>query len=329
MEDRKNCDVVRDLLPLYVDDVCTPSSRQLVAEHLSVCGECSALERKLRNTNYDRMVSAEAQDVLQRHAKKEKGAAWRAGMIMSGIMLIPILILAVVTAAGAAEFGSLLVVISSMMLAASFIVVPLFSKKERFIRIAMSATGSILLVEFFGCLIDGESFARAAVPTLFGLSVVFLPFVIRAVPLPDGLRKNKAVTVITWDCFWLFLTIAVENLPPLRAVAMSEGMVVSAFLMIVTLSVFGVMKLSNSSVNPLTKCAAVVILLGLWGSFVHEILRLFREGTLGMIRSIFDPATWSFGMAFTSIILTILSTVLLLVAVGLIAYVVKSISDEQ
>lgn len=31
------CNVIRDLLPLYQDSVCSPESRQLVAEHLEEC----------------------------------------------------------------------------------------------------------------------------------------------------------------------------------------------------------------------------------------------------------------------------------------------------
>ena len=36
------CNVIRDLLPLYQDGVCSPESRQLVAEHLEECETCRA-----------------------------------------------------------------------------------------------------------------------------------------------------------------------------------------------------------------------------------------------------------------------------------------------
>lgn len=35
-----NCDVIRDLLPLYRDGVCSETSRALVEEHLKACPEC-------------------------------------------------------------------------------------------------------------------------------------------------------------------------------------------------------------------------------------------------------------------------------------------------
>lgn len=34
------CGVIRDLLPLYIDDCCSPESRILVEEHLSACPAC-------------------------------------------------------------------------------------------------------------------------------------------------------------------------------------------------------------------------------------------------------------------------------------------------
>jgi len=36
-----NCSIVRDLLPLYVDDVLSKNSKELVGEHLAICENCS------------------------------------------------------------------------------------------------------------------------------------------------------------------------------------------------------------------------------------------------------------------------------------------------
>ena len=39
MEQTK-CDIVMDLLPLYVDGVCSEESKKIVEEHLKHCEEC-------------------------------------------------------------------------------------------------------------------------------------------------------------------------------------------------------------------------------------------------------------------------------------------------
>ena len=40
------CDVIRDLLPLYHDDVCSEDSRRLVETHLEACPACRAELKK-------------------------------------------------------------------------------------------------------------------------------------------------------------------------------------------------------------------------------------------------------------------------------------------
>lgn len=37
---KKNCELIKDLLPLYADEVCSEESRKAVAEHISQCDEC-------------------------------------------------------------------------------------------------------------------------------------------------------------------------------------------------------------------------------------------------------------------------------------------------
>ena len=34
------CEVIKDLLPLYVDDICSEKSKRLIEEHLAECEEC-------------------------------------------------------------------------------------------------------------------------------------------------------------------------------------------------------------------------------------------------------------------------------------------------
>ncbi|MEW9095514.1 MAG: zf-HC2 domain-containing protein [Clostridiaceae bacterium] len=35
-----SCDVIRDLLPLYYDNICSEESRKLVNEHIETCEKC-------------------------------------------------------------------------------------------------------------------------------------------------------------------------------------------------------------------------------------------------------------------------------------------------
>ena len=35
-----NCNIVKDLLPSYVDKICTEDSRRLIEEHIGGCEQC-------------------------------------------------------------------------------------------------------------------------------------------------------------------------------------------------------------------------------------------------------------------------------------------------
>jgi len=39
---KTNCKVIEDLLPLYIDEVCSDESKRLVEEHLKECDACSS-----------------------------------------------------------------------------------------------------------------------------------------------------------------------------------------------------------------------------------------------------------------------------------------------
>ena len=53
-----NCNVIRDLLPLYADQICSEESRGLVEEHLTDCSDCSTLLQKMYSTEIeDRYVT--------------------------------------------------------------------------------------------------------------------------------------------------------------------------------------------------------------------------------------------------------------------------------
>ncbi|MBR3046541.1 MAG: zf-HC2 domain-containing protein [Oscillospiraceae bacterium] len=58
---KKNCELIRDLLPLYADGVCSELSKKTVTEHLAECKECAAeldkMNRKI-TVEADKDISA-------------------------------------------------------------------------------------------------------------------------------------------------------------------------------------------------------------------------------------------------------------------------------
>lgn len=47
---RMDCDIVKDLVPSYLDGICSERSRQAVEEHIADCGTCREYVQKLKQT---------------------------------------------------------------------------------------------------------------------------------------------------------------------------------------------------------------------------------------------------------------------------------------
>lgn len=47
--EKMHCDIIRDLIPSYVDEVCTQATKECVEEHIRDCGECRLIAAKLRD----------------------------------------------------------------------------------------------------------------------------------------------------------------------------------------------------------------------------------------------------------------------------------------
>ena len=78
------CNVIRDLLPLYADKVCSEDSKEMVEEHLAKCKEC---KQELDDYCYNTGIDEVSTDVVFKKFKRktEKKAALK---VISIILLI-------------------------------------------------------------------------------------------------------------------------------------------------------------------------------------------------------------------------------------------------
>ena len=54
-----DCDVIRDLLPLYADNACSEISRRMVEDHLQECPACRAMTGRLLDTGIENKLLTE------------------------------------------------------------------------------------------------------------------------------------------------------------------------------------------------------------------------------------------------------------------------------
>lgn len=77
---KTSCEIIKDILPLYCDEVCSEETRKLVEEHIGDCPSCAALLEKLRTDCHiiDTQDQLKETDVFKKASEKWKKSIWRA-----------------------------------------------------------------------------------------------------------------------------------------------------------------------------------------------------------------------------------------------------------
>ncbi len=195
-----NCDIIRDLLPLYQDGVCSESSSIAVEEHLAECAACTDQLRAMRqSTEIEASIGLERESALSSQAKFFKRRSAAVGAVLAGVFMLPVLICMIV---GLATGGIswVLIVLASMLIPASLAAVPLLAPENKALWTLGSFAVSLTLLLAVCCIITGGNwFFTAASAVLFGLSVIFAPFAVRAKPIASRLGSRKGIAALGLD----------------------------------------------------------------------------------------------------------------------------------
>ena len=205
---KTDCEIIRDLLPLYVDDICSEKSRDLVDEHLRECAECSDLRSRLQRTEIENGLKAEKENVMNYGIRKFKQLSARTGLTASGLLMIPLLALLAINLVAGSPLGWFLILLAALTVAASVIAVPILVPESKLFWTLCAFTASTELLLGVICMVTrGSWFWIAGSAVLFGLAVAFLPWAIRAKPLRKWVGdRNKTLLVVAADVI-LFLNM--------------------------------------------------------------------------------------------------------------------------
>ncbi len=91
----KQCEIVGDLLPLYVDGVCSEASGDLVREHLDTCPGCRTLYEQMRARGGEEFIKREKDGVVRRHERKESRRILLYLFLSAALLYLPTLLLIV------------------------------------------------------------------------------------------------------------------------------------------------------------------------------------------------------------------------------------------
>lgn len=83
------CEVIRDLIPLFDEKLCSPESADLVAEHIKTCADCKALLEKLPKTELPKAAPGEIKPFVKVKRKLRQRVI---GLISLGVVLLAVLI---------------------------------------------------------------------------------------------------------------------------------------------------------------------------------------------------------------------------------------------
>lgn len=88
---KKECDIIKDLLPSYVDEICSEASKEWVEEHLAECEECRVSAEVMKHTEISAMQLEQEQLEAGRKVirKNFRRSIWNLGLclFMALIML--------------------------------------------------------------------------------------------------------------------------------------------------------------------------------------------------------------------------------------------------
>ena len=196
-----DCDVVRDLLPLYADDACSGKSREMVEDHLLECQDCRDLLHMLQEEEIENNLLDEKESVIQYALKSFRRRSAAVGSAVSGLFMIPILACLVINLIAGPSVSWVSIPVAALCVAASLIAVPILVPEDKLFWTFCAFCASLILLLGVACLYSrGDWFFIASSSVLFGLSVIFLPFLLRARPVKKLIgNANRLLIVLGID----------------------------------------------------------------------------------------------------------------------------------
>ena len=203
-----DCDVIRDLLPLYADKACSERSRDMVEEHLEECPDCRAMVNMLLDTEIEESLTSERESVIDYGLRQFKRRAAVVGSAVSGAITLPVLVVLLLVFMAGRNVSWVAIPMTACLVLASLVAVPLLVQEDKLFWTFLAFTASLILLLGVTCAYShGDWFWIASSAVLFGLSVVFLPFVMKAAPVKKLIGGANRLLVVLGVDFALFFNM--------------------------------------------------------------------------------------------------------------------------
>lgn len=200
-----SCDVVRDLLPLYVDGACSDESRALVEEHVRTCPACAKMLARLRDSACEDSLRQETANVLA--PRRWRNRAFATSCAMAAFLCLPACLTAVLARGPQADFplSWLLLLAPSLLVVLAATLLPLRCRRYTGRWTLLGYTASLLLL-MMACRVytaDGGAerhlFGGGAVALYLFSAAAILPWALKELPLKGRFADHRRLAAVVWD----------------------------------------------------------------------------------------------------------------------------------
>ncbi|WMJ89225.1 zf-HC2 domain-containing protein [Anaerocolumna sp. MB42-C2] len=309
-----DCQVIQDLLPLYRDDVCSDNSRRVVEEHLKECHNCSSIYEQLNNTVMDDKLYQEMSGVLEKHAKMERRHSVTVGITIGLILMIPVIVCLICNLVVGHALDWFFIVLATLLVVTSLVVVPLVTEHKKALWTCLSFSVSVILLLLVTCIYSrGDWFFLASVSTIFGLSVVLLPFLAGSISFPKSIRKQKGLFIMLWDTFWLYAVIVMCGFYISMPSYWKPAFEITSISVILPWILF--LLIRYTKLTGLTKAGISLILFGVFAPIISDVINYVLYGVPNWTIPHADLLVWNNDTVNSNVYLLIL---VVFVTVGIV-----------
>jgi len=184
---------------------------------------------------------------------------------------IPIIACFIVNLAVSGRLSWFSIVLASEIVAASLTLLPIFLEKRRGVITLGIFTASLLALLGVCCIYTGGNwFFVTAISVIFGLSAVFLPFVLRDTRLPSPFNGNKTLIYFTVNTLLLFGLLLITDIYTGGGWFVSIALPITAFCLALPWGIMLIVRYAR--INRLFKTAGSLGLSSVFWLFYRGII---------------------------------------------------------
>lgn len=326
------CKIVQDLLPLYRDDVCSTSSKEMIDNHLLECEPCRKMLAQLQDDTCVQSLQNEYQNVIAHHNKHVKQKSVILSSCIAGLFTIPILVCLIINLITGHTLNWFFIVLTGMMVTASVTVVPLVFESNKFLWTITSFTISLLLLLLCCCIYSGGNwFFIAAISVLLGLSVIFMPAVLGQIHLNKPLCRQNLLLSLVIDTFLLYILIFTCGFYADSVSYWRIAFLITTICIVFIWLLFFLFKYTR--LHKLVKSGICVISIGIFNAVFNDIVNWIIDGVLHIRLTDANFSIWNIDIAIDAnlklmiLIMTLIAGVILITAGSVRSIVKKSASN--